>query len=156
MFITIHAAVAIAATQGLASPLLAGAAGFASHLVLDIVPHGDDAAYDYLARRGLSRIKFGLVFGVPDAATWLAGLAWYLSSQHPVRPSVAIAAAVGAALPDVLWGLSTLVQWKLLKKFDRLHEQCHGLLGRGLLPAWAGFSLQAAALAAAALLLLHQ
>ena len=155
MFITIHAAVGIALTQNVISPLLGGIVGFVSHLVLDTIPHGDDVLGDRLRAKNWSRLKLGLIFGLPDLAIWSAGLAWYLVTQHPIYSTVVIATACGAILPDLLWGLATFVPWRWLKTFDKFHERTHRLFGHNLLPMWAGFSLQGLILAATLLILLR-
>jgi hypothetical protein len=152
MFIAVHAAVAIAATQSLASPALAGAIGVASHFVLDTIPHGDDHLFDGLRARGWSARKFVLVFGAADGAAWVAVAGW-LTFSGAAAASVAIAAAAGAALPDVLWGLAALLpSVRTLRWFEQLHLKAHRLLGRGLVRPWLGYGVQLAALAAAILL----
>jgi hypothetical protein len=155
MFITIHAAVGVALTQNVINPLLAGVIGFVSHLVLDTIPHGDDVLGDRLRAKNWSRLKLGLIFGLPDLAVWSAGLIWYLGAQHPIHPAVVIAAAFGAILPDLLWGLATFIPWRWLKAFDKFHERIHHLFGRNLLPMWAGFSVQGLILAVTLLILLR-
>jgi hypothetical protein len=150
MFITVHAAVAIAATQTMGSPALAGLIGLASHFVLDIIPHGDDVVYDRCQDNGWSRLKYGLVFGLPDIVAWIGLIVWVTLSGTTTSTVVVIAAAIGAALPDFLWGLAALFphnSW--LAAFDQLHSRTHHLLGRCLVRPWIGYGVQLATLAAA-------
>ncbi len=153
MFIAVHAAAAIAATQNLGSPALAGLFGLASHFILDMIPHGDDYLLDRLHARGWSTRRFVITFGAADIATWVILLAWLVRSGVVVGP-IAIAAAAGAALPDLLWGIAALrpgIPW--LRWFEQLHLKAHRLLGRGLVRPWIGYGVQLATLAAAITLL---
>lgn len=143
MFIAVHAAVAIAATQTLGSPALAGLIGLASHFALDIIPHGDDVIYDRCQDNGWSRLKYGLVFGLPDVILWLGLIIWISLSGITANTTVAVTAAIGAALPDFLWGLAALFpnsRW--LATFDLLHNRMHHLLGRCLVRPWIGYGVQ--------------
>ncbi len=153
MFIAVHAAAAIAATQNLGSPALAGLFGLASHFALDVIPHGDDYLLDGLRARGWSTRKFVLVFGALDTAAWCATVSW-LTLAGNISTPVAIAAAAGAALPDLLWGVAALRPGiRGLHWFEQLHLKAHRLLGRGLVRAWIGYGVQLATLAAAIALL---
>lgn len=149
MFIAVHAAAAIAATQNLGSPALAGLFGLASHFVLDVIPHGDDVVYDRCIARGWSRLRFGLIFGLPDAAAWVGITAYLIMTGSAADIPVVLAAATGAALPDVLWGIATLLpRSRWLAAFDRLHTKFHHLLGRCLVRPWIGYGAQLATLVA--------
>lgn len=143
MFVTVHTAVGLALTQNFTSPLLAAAVAFASHLLLDIIPHGDD-----ILTKGWRRLKVGLVLGLPDTVVLIILFLGYMLWLPPGRPLVAIAAAAGAVLPDMLWGLATFVKWPPLQAFDRFHEKIHNLLNSRLTMR-VGFGLQAITLALA-------
>lgn len=154
MFIAVHAAAAIAATQNLGSPALAGLLGLASHFILDMVPHGDDYLWDSCRARGWSTRKFLLVFGLPDIAAWTGLVAWLTLSGTASNTPVAVAAAAGAALPDLLWGSAALLpNVRHLRWFEQLHLKSHRLLGRGLVQPWIGYGVQLVTLAAAIYLL---
>ncbi|MCA9325530.1 hypothetical protein KDA23_05720 [Candidatus Saccharibacteria bacterium] len=43
MYVSVHATVGAVVGQQTGNPLLAFGAGFASHLLLDVIPHGDSA-----------------------------------------------------------------------------------------------------------------
>jgi hypothetical protein len=154
MFITVHAAVAMAATQTLGSPALAGLIGLVSHFALDIIPHGDDMVYDRCRANGWSRLKYGLIFGLPDIVAWIGLIVWVTLSGTIANAAVTVAAAIGAALPDLLWGLAALFphnRW--LIAFDRLHSRTHHLLGRCLVRPWIGYGVQLATLVVATTLI---
>lgn len=153
MFVTVHTAVGLALTQNFTSPLLAAGVAFISHWILDIIPHGDEVLSEKLSAKGWSRTKIGLALGLPDTIVLVISFLAYLILVPPLQPIVMIAAALGAVLPDILWGLATIIKWQWLQTFDRWHEKTHNLLGRKILPMWAGFSIQAIIMIAALWLL---
>lgn len=89
MLITTHvlSGAAIGAVAG--SPVQALAAGFASHFVLDAVPHWGCAEHE------LMRVA------VPDGLLGLAAIGAVAGAAAPVRRLAVLSGVFGACLPDV-------------------------------------------------------
>lgn len=127
MYLLVHASVGAVVGERIHLPVLALGAGFLSHFLLDIIPHGDEASGRELFKAGrrhwvvlLACLDLLAAFSVVTTL-WLAGL----------LPNAlgAMSGALGAVLPDVLAGLSEFSARKLWPDFLRLHNWAHRLLG---------------------------
>ena len=139
MYLTAHAAAGAAAAGLLtANPLVAFGLGWLSHYVVDFIPHGDEAAGEWVSRGNEVR-RLTLLFSI-DALV----LAALVAAQVMARGFswVTLAAAAGSTVPDVLWGLEKLFGRRLFGPLQQLHGRVHNALGLRL-PTWLGLAFQA-------------
>ena len=138
MFLFAHAAIGAAAAPLTGGPLPAFLVGWASHYLADAVPHGDES----LGRWASSKNEIGRF-------AFLAGidiliLAAVLASVSAARGFdwTVLAGAVGATVPDFIWGLEKIFRRPgLFGPLQGWHERAHGLISRKL-PTAAGLTLQ--------------
>lgn len=127
MFLTIHASSGIFIGSQISTPWLAFLLGFVSHLIIDIIPHGDDKLGKHWPR--LVKIKrLSLIVAVDMIGVIL--LSYYLFYQNfiDLTPSI-ILAIIGAILPDYIWGFHEITKdrisgWISSNILDRFHFLC--------------------------------
>lgn len=123
MFLTVHAAAGAVIGQYINEPALAFLVGFASHFILDIIPHGDESIarwswFKTHMQRTAAATLIDFFCLVSIALIWikytdisqLSGLFYGLT---------------GAMLPDALWGFNELTETPLLNWYSRLHSNLH-------------------------------
>ena len=128
MFLTVHAAAAVALAQQTTSPALAFAIGFSSHFLVDAIPHGDEnlvAGDDH--RKMVKKIIAVALVDVAIMAVTFAALGD--AGIIEFSPSL-LAAAFGGLLPDALQ--IPAIVWpdaapRALKQYRRTHENIHNL-----------------------------
>lgn len=139
MFLIVHATTgALAGTVvgqpffGSAAPIIGAAAGIASHFVLDMIPHGDEAIGRIFNhhRHAKGLIALALFDGV--SALCVVGIL-AVTGQYIYLLS-ALCGAIGGLLPDFLAGISELNHKKLWPKFLKFHEKNHERLHYELKP----------------------
>ncbi len=133
MFLTVHSVAGIAIGQAIANPAGAFFAGFISHYILDIIPHGDETCLD------VKKIGFAKFLKVALADNFLMVLnvilLFVLAPNLTITYPIAFA-FLGAVLPDYLGGGYLLTKRlnlfrkggavaMLMKPFNRLHRFCH-------------------------------
>lgn len=144
MYLTTHAAVGVLISQGVERPLWVFVFSFLSHLVLDIIPHGDDDGVrkQEAVKWVPNKMKLVTLVSLVDLAL-LAGmlLALYGTNNLPNR-TLLTAGVIGAVIPDLIssafpvihyytsWfflvRLFTKLQQKIgLSRFWRLHNWLH-------------------------------
>ena len=107
-------------------PWQAGLLAFASHFLLDSIPHGDthfaEALHDHKqgARRTLSVFYAG-----GDLLCALIGLLWVQTHTPDLFTGAVIVGLVGAVLPDVLVGIHEAAGQRLLRRFVQVHHTIH-------------------------------
>ena len=140
MFLVTHAAIAavLADRIGLGSAA-AFAAGWASHYLADAVPHGDEQAGDWARRKNEVR-RYALLAGI-DAVILAAALASVFLAGG-FDPAI-LAAAAGATVPDVLWGVEKTLGRTIFGPHLKFHHRVHNLFGWRL-PLWSGLMFQTA------------
>lgn len=146
MYVTFHSA--IGASVALAVfPYNAPAAfllGWASHYLLDAIPHGDDMD-ESLKADWNKRVRHAAAWGAGDL-TVLAVLAIWWVSIHGWSWTFA-AAVVGSCLPDLMWGFAAVIgKPGMFGLFGRLHVAVHNFLEIKL-PLWFGLTAQVLAAA---------
>jgi len=122
MFLTVHGAIGIIIGQHIKNPFAAFIAGFISHYLFDIIPHGDTNAPAkwknpiHLALAALLDlfilISFILVLGIKSQILNLS----------------TASALLGALLPDFLQGFYFLSNKKLFKLHQKFHNFFHFLI----------------------------
>ena len=138
MFLTGHAAVGVAAATALTKdPTMAFIIGLVSHYAADLVPHGDEEAGDW-TKKG-NEVKRLLGITLVDAAIWAAVLAAAFAAAG--FSWTFLAAAVGSAVPDVMWGLEKTTGRRLFGPHGRFHTWNHNHFDVRM-PLWTGLLLQ--------------
>lgn len=131
MFLTVHASVGAVLGDQFENPNVAGIVGFASHFVLDAIPHGDERIGAWLIAPGHT-FWVGVLF-LLDIITAFAILSLFFVSGLLHNPIAAFTGALGAVLPDVLVGFSELKQ-KFFPDFKAFHNAAHLLLKNPVSP----------------------
>jgi hypothetical protein len=146
MFLVGHTAlgIAMAATVGATNPVGAFAVGWLSHYIVDFAPHGDEKVGEWAhAGNVITRMAIALAIDVAlimvAAGIYIAvaGFSWW-----------ACLAAVGATVPDVLWGMEMFFKRKLFGWHEQVHHANHNAAGIRM-PLWLGLGLQAVVTVAA-------
>jgi hypothetical protein len=141
MFLTVHSAIGVAATEafGVSNPAAAFVLGWALHYIGDAIPHGDERIGDWVLNSD-RQVRRAVPFFAGDfmvmTAAFLAyssttGFHWHL-----------VAAVAGSILPDVLFGMEMVFRRKVFGPLTDLHLKAHHLTGVRL-PLWLGLSGQA-------------
>lgn len=149
MILFTHAAVGAAAAEFTNSPVVALAIGFASHFILDAIPHWDyelrslrvNAADNSKTDMEIGRdFIVDLIKTVLDALFGIAlGLLFYGTWLTPGHYAAAFFGAVGGLLPDVLQFVRMKIRREPLITLQNFHKRIHtpyrlkGLYIRGFL-----------------------
>jgi len=142
MYLTVHAAAGGAIGQWVNQPWLAFVIGFASHLVLDMIPHGDEGISSWTwfkteRARIVAAGMIDLVLMVVMLVIWIKYSGYGQISQLPGM----IAGTAGAVAPDALWGFQELTGAPLLRQYRAWHQKTHNII-KTKLTTNQGFLLQ--------------
>lgn len=168
MFLTTHAAAGIFISQYVKDPNLVFVLSFASHFVLDFIPHGDEGIYgDYEVPEHHHRFRRALYVNLADVVA-LTGLTFWAIGQHEVADQHMLIGILGSVLPDFLANFFpilherlswlALVRWVykltkptglryLVRAQNWIHNLLHHEIIRRDIPFLAGLSLQVALVA---------
>ena len=149
MFLVTHAAIGAIVGERTGNPLLALAAGFISHFISDIIPHGDSNVYlDYKRGKGVKKAIAYVMVDAVAAIMFVLLLFNFRNFSNSASVSLGIA---GGVLPDLLVGLceSGMFRSKWLAKFHGIHFYFHNMITsrKRDLSFRAGFALQLVLLA---------
>jgi len=155
MFLTIHSAAGAVIGNSVQNPILAFILGFASHFVLDRIPH-IDPNLDISTKKSFQFTKPVILMGAIALidTTLVILLAFVLIKKFHLEPINTISGMFGSILPDYLMGLSVLLKNKYLSAFDRFHRFCHFDEKKILVPWYAGSAIQIILLVSSVYLLL--
>jgi hypothetical protein len=132
MILSTHAVVGGAIASFIPShPLLAVSAGFASHFVIDAIPHWDYSLHSIAVGKGADNRRLRLSRGVLidlikigfDAAAGLAVTLWLFSTPDSM-PIVAVGACA-AMIPDPLQFAHSVFPREPLSSLQRFHGWIH-------------------------------
>jgi hypothetical protein len=129
MTLTTHATIGAVIGTATGNPLLAFVLSFASHFLVDIIPHGDTGMIDnffVLKKNKRQAIAYSVVDGV--IAIFFVLLLANLKDINSV--GLYTWGIVGAVLPDLLVGLNEIVHHSWLRQFTKVHFYFHNLLVR--------------------------
>ncbi len=145
MMLTTHVMVGatLALTLAPDRPWLAFVLGFVSHLLIDVIPHGDAEMYTKYQKG--QQIRLALAYNAIDAvvAIVLIGILLNLPLGEMSR-GIATLGIFGGVLPDLLAGLREVAKSRWLEAFHRIHFFFHdGVTKRwGDVPLWLGIGAQ--------------
>ena len=125
MFLTIHSSAGIFIGSQINNPLLAFLLGFVSHLILDMIPHGDEGLGE--SKSQSAKIKKLFLISSVDLL-FVILLFNYLTSQNLIifTPAV-LAGLLGSLVPDFIWGLHEITRdrfsgWVSSNILSRVHD----------------------------------
>lgn len=153
MFLSVHTAVGILIGKQIPNPFISFLAGFLSHFVVDVVPHGDDELNIWL-ENGNRRTKIRNIVGLDIALSASLLSAAVSKADNRAIPSI-LAATFGSIVPDLVWW-----PWKIFEisknrtiyKFVKFHHYCQKRI-RNDIPFKYGFAFQVLTLVALFLLI---
>jgi len=125
MYLTVHSTAALVIAQYAPNPIIGFLLGVISHIILDFIPHGDEASRLLSPQESLIRLlRFGFIDGLI-----LLLVFWCYYQKGYFTPSIIVLSTVfGAVLPDILmgWHIITKVSW--LNKISYIHKKIHNPL----------------------------
>ncbi|OGY43276.1 MAG: hypothetical protein A2729_02475 [Candidatus Buchananbacteria bacterium RIFCSPHIGHO2_01_FULL_39_14] len=117
MFLTVHAAGAIVVSQFTTNPLLAFLVGMISHLVLDLLPHGDQVLIENKSFPNKSEVlKIKKLAATDVIAMFIVLSLLYWFGFLPLS-LVIFMAVFGSILPDFITGVYILKKFRWLKSY---------------------------------------
>lgn len=126
MLIATHAAVGALVAQHSPHAFAAFIVGFLSHLLIDMIPHGDAHLYEQYQRREDSKhVRKALLKVSYDALAAVMIIAWVFAYVPIVSPKIIAWGIIGSILPDLLVGIYEVWKHPLLRWFHTLHFTFH-------------------------------
>lgn len=113
MFLTTHAAAGILISSHVNDPAAVFGLAFASHFVLDFVPHGDEHLYhdeDWKINKKYRRV---ILINLLDMAGVLGLIAWSVYHPLPISQNLILLGILGSLLPDFLSYLFPVIHERL-------------------------------------------
>lgn len=123
MYLSVHGTAALVVAQASPNPLFAFIFGIASHLILDLIPHGDEFIVHGFSKQKAMRRRLGAA--MLDTIVLLFLLATYYVSTPTINLTITGWALVGALLPDFLEAVYLITEWKPLEPWHNWHESLH-------------------------------
>lgn len=98
MYLTTHAAVGVLIAEAVKNPTEAFFLAFASHFVLDVIPHGDEHVEEWARKKS----RYAMVVAFLDIGLLTAFLASLYATNNLPRMALISAGVIGSVLPDLL------------------------------------------------------
>jgi hypothetical protein len=140
MYITVHAAAGAAIGTLTLNPLLAFLGGFISHLILDMIPHGDEGIKNWSWFR--TKLQRTIAAALIDFTGVLILFIFLMNRIDINIMASVIAGMAGGVAPDALWGFHELTKTSLLNKYRELHTKGHDLITKKKIILIHGFIVQ--------------
>jgi len=123
MTLSTHTAIGALIGGSIGNPLLGFIIGFISHLLVDMIPHGDAGLRKkYHSRQAR---KAGLAYVSIDGAMAILLLLVFFNLIDFDSRFVFTAAVAGSVLPDILVGVYELTKQRFLGRFVKMHVYFH-------------------------------
>lgn len=163
MFLTTHAAAGILISQYVKDPYAVFGLSFASHFVLDFIPHGDESLYHDHEWKILKKFKRPVLINLADAIGLVSIIFWAINHPGDVTGRLMMIGIIGSILPDFLSYLFPvihermswlfLVRWLyaitkptglryLVRGQNWIHNVLHHEIFRRDIPLWSGVVIQ--------------
>src|SRR5437762_32937 len=116
MFLTTHAAAGLLLSQYIHQPLALFGASFASHFVLDFIPHGDQHLYgNYEIPEADHRWRRAVVINFLDVAALMILSLWVIGGRSDTAPTknLMLIGILGSVLPDFISNFFPVIHEKL-------------------------------------------
>lgn len=139
MFATTHALAAIALSQTTSNlPTIFGLS-FLSHIILDIIPHGDNILMANeikeepfsLSTTKSRKIRKYFLYALIDIALF-AFIFLFFINPSSLDPFFVGTAIFGALLIDFISGAYKITKWRFLASFEHRHKWLHYLIAKHL------------------------
>lgn len=132
MNLLVHTTAGVIVAQYTRNPFLGFLYGFLSHLILDMIPHGDSLMYKKYKNKELSARKAAAKTILDSIASIVLAVVFF-NFNLPSSDWVLSMAIVGAVIPDILIGLYELLEPrapKILKTVHKWHFKNHDLIAK--------------------------
>lgn len=164
MFLTTHAAAGVLISHYVKDPYAVFGLSFASHFVLDFIPHGDEALYHDDEWRILKKFKQPILINTFDLLGLLGVILFAINHTGDTTSKLMMIGIIGSILPDFLSHLFPVLHEKLswlflvrwlynitkptgLRYFvrgqNKIHDFLHHEIFRRDIPFLAGLGMQA-------------
>lgn len=137
MTLTTHATLGAVVGHAVGNPVLAFFGGFLSHLLIDMVPHGDSGMSDNF-RVHKTRQARAVAYVMVDAIVAILFVLVIANSKDIGYVRTFTWGIIGGVLPDLLVGVYEITKTPLLKWFNHVHFFFHDffLKRRGDVPLY--------------------
>ncbi|MCH8049122.1 hypothetical protein IH979_00170 [Patescibacteria group bacterium] len=126
MTLATHTAIGAGIGFSVGNPALGFVLGFASHLLVDMIPHGDSELAKKLRVHKKKKLPMTLITIDAIAALFITMLFFNIDGSPS---NLALTAAIaGSVLPDLLIGIYDVTKTKYLRWFNRLHFFFHDFI----------------------------
>ena len=163
MFLTTHAAAGVLISHYVKNPYEVFGLAFASHFVLDFIPHGDESLYHDDEWKILKKFKWPIIINLFDLAGLLAVIFYAINHPGDTTGRLMVVGIIGSILPDFLSYLFPvlhekmswlfLMRWLykltkptglryLIRAQNWIHNLLHHEIIRRDIPFWAGLATQ--------------
>ena len=132
MFLTIHGAAATLISQHTPTIYWAFLLGLISHFILDFLPHENPSLKKWVKSK--NEIKRYFYLALTDFSILTIITAILFSKLIFINPYIIVVGIAGAVLPDVLWGIHKVTNWKFLKPYHDFHTWVHSIWEPDLKP----------------------
>ena len=124
MYLTVHAAAGGAVALQTGNPILGFGVGFISHLLLDVIPHGDSE------KSGMPQNNTAILIAASiDIAVLSVIVATLVATKGvTIFTPVLIAGAVGGMVPDALQLPYLLSHGRYFKWYQKIHNFFHNAI----------------------------
>jgi hypothetical protein len=102
MFLTTHAAAGILISHYTKNPYAVFGLSFASHFVLDFIPHGDERLYHDEEWRVLKKFKRPILINLVDIIGLVVLIFWAINHTADTTSKLMMIGIIGSILPDFL------------------------------------------------------
>lgn len=113
MFLTTHAAAGILIADKVHNPVAVFGLAFASHFVLDFIPHGDETLYHDEEWKSGRRYRRAVLINLLDVAGLVAMVLWSLNQPDLPSSRLLLIGILGSVLPDFLSHLFPVLHERL-------------------------------------------
>lgn len=163
MFLTTHAAAGILISHYVKNPYEVFGLSFASHFVLDFIPHGDETLYHDEEWKVQKKFKRPILINLIDLIGLVSVIFYAINDQSTAVSHLMLIGIIGGILPDFLSFLFPvihekmswlwLVRWLyrltkptglryLVRGQNWIHNLLHHEIIRRDIPFWLGLSTQ--------------
>lgn len=124
MFLTAHSLIALSSTKFINDPTSLFCINFFLHYVFDAIPHGEEHG---ISGGFKSTNKDMTIFATIEILFVIIILSTFtIYSNYPINN--AFFAILGACLPDILWGLYRVTNFKIFAWADKLNNFAHSII----------------------------
>lgn len=126
MTLSTHAAIGAVIGASTGSIWIAFVAGFISHLLVDMIPHGDRDIYE--GHKSRTARKRALAFVTLDSVSAIIIVSLMFAYSDHTLNAVIAAGIIGSVLPDLVNGVYEAFEMKWLNWFHRMHFFFHNMV----------------------------